>query len=516
MRFHPLRAFLACLVLLGCGADESRPGGAGGPADTPDTGVDGSASTDAGPDSLVEADAAADSSVLPAGGPVEADYCAPLADLICQRAATCGCGALVPGGVLDVAACKARYTDKCLAAYADVVAAVHAGEARVDPAAAASCIALLDASTPGCEAPRGSVTLGLCPPWFSSDVPLGQPCAFPVCAGGEGYCANGTCAARPGPGAPCQGFECRAGLLCLEGTCRAAADVGESCTGDEACRPPLHCVDGACATLSSAGQPCTGDSACSLGLRCVGGKCTTVADSPCEDAEACGNLSLCAKPRRCQPPGASGDPCVGDEACQSGFGCDPTTSTCTEYPAQGQACQNGVMCAAGLACDMDLGHCEPLPSDGQPCALGPMGPFVCADGLGCNAGTCGALPGEGDPCTVDARCADGLGCDFTAGSTCIVPKDVGGDCQNDSACKPGLHCDFATGHCAADYVTGAPCKDGNECGPGATCALGPDGGFACAPLPDEGEACLFDCRAGLTCIAVPAASKCLPQVCLTL
>jgi hypothetical protein len=164
-----------------------------------------------------------------------------------------------------------------------------------------------------------------------------------------------------------------------------------------------------------------------------------------------------------------------------------------------------------------FGTCAPLPGDGEPCAFGPMGPFVCDAGLGCLVDTCGALPGDGEPCTVDNRCAPPLGCDFTAeGSFCTAKRPAGGECQNDQICESGLHCDFALGTCADDYVLGAPCSMGNECGPATVCLPGAGGGFVCSPMPELGDGCQFDCAEGLTCATDPALAICVAPICAEL
>ncbi|MBN8610289.1 MAG: hypothetical protein J0L92_06880, partial [Deltaproteobacteria bacterium] len=104
------RALSASLVLvIGCGDP--------GPTDA---GVDASSSAD---DSGLDAAAAFESGV-PDGGPggVIADYCHPLAEAICTAASDCDCGEVLPGGVLDVAACTARWQASCEEAWGPFVA----------------------------------------------------------------------------------------------------------------------------------------------------------------------------------------------------------------------------------------------------------------------------------------------------------------------------------------------------------------------------------------------------------
>lgn len=502
LRAWPLFVVALCVTLAACGGGDSTSGttgGTGGASTTTTIGGKGGTGGTGGAPS----------------GSLEADYCAPLAAFVCKRLATCGCGFVLPSGTLDEAACGASYTARCLQAYAPIESAVASGTARILSDAAHACVALLEASTPGCERPRGSVAQALCPSWFTSDSPLGAACDFPICAAGQGLCVNAVCQPRPPAGDTCaQGGVCAEGLVCVSGACAPPAKQGESCDSNDACEPPLHCVDSVCASLNQAGADCTDASACALGLVCDSPLCAPRPEGPCLDGAPCGNLTTCAAPRTCKPQGTTGAPCAQDEACSPGFYCDQATSLCAEGPGVGLPCVNTVLCGPGLACDTDNGNCIPVPGDGAPCAFGPMGPFVCQDGLGCNNGVCGPLPGDGQPCTVDSRCAAGLGCDFTAdGSFCVPLKDEGGSCQTDRTCKPGLFCDYSKNQCALVRPTGAPCKDGNECGEAGSCMPDDGGSFRCAPLPSAGDRCLFDCEASSYCGPDAAASACLPDVC---
>lgn len=449
------------------------------------------------------------------GGSLEADYCGPLGALICARLGACGCGALLPAETLDVAACAANYSARCVAAYAQLEAAVLAGEAVILGDQARACVELLAELTPACERPRGAVTQALCPAWFTSDVAIGAACSFPVCAAGEGLCVAGTCSARPSLGQACspEGI-CAAGLLCIAGSCAAPVAAGGACVIDDACAPPLRCLAGTCGALAEVGGMCSDTSVCGPGLLCTADSCATRAAGSCSVDLPCGNLELCATPRRCAPRGQLGASCDEDAACVDGLRCDPDSAVCVANPGLGEACVNGVLCAAELACDGDNGVCAPLPGAGQACAFASDGPHVCAAPLGCVAGLCGPLPEAGEACTVDSRCAADLGCDFTMdGSICVPRKAAGGACQTDRTCASGLYCDFVAGQCAPVLASGALCKDGNECGPAGSCLPIGGGVFACGPLPAAGERCVFDCEAPLHCGSDVAAAICAAEVC---
>lgn len=501
---------LLCLATLACG-DSDATGGAGGSGGNSSTGGAG-----AGGNSGTGGTGATGGGGAAPTGSVEDDYCAPLAALLCGQAAACSCEEVSPSGQFDTAACTAGYTAQCLEAYSFLVDAVASGAARVDAAKAATCIAELANATPPCEAPRGTIPLGLCPAWYASDEALGATCNFPICAGGEGFCtmAGGTCTPRPVSGEACSGLECAAGLLCLDGMCGSPGGPDDPCISDDGCVPPLRCLGGQCRALGSSGDACSDATECALGQACLNDQCTVVDPTPCTDDASCGNQATCVTLPRCSPQGAVGTTCDQDAACQAGLYCDSATSQCAALPVGGEACVNGTFCAPSLGCTTDFGNCAPLPGNGMPCAFGPMGPTLCSDGLGCLQGTCGALPGDGEACTIDNRCAPPLGCDFTPnGSVCVTKKAAGGACQNDQVCADGLHCDFNAGACAANFAIGVGCSQGNECGPQATCMPGAGGQFVCAPIPGATEVCLFDCTAGLYCAANPADAVCVAPIC---
>ncbi len=507
------RWVLAALLLAAC-RDRGAAGESGGPGSTGDasTGGPGTSSSGGTPTS---SGGNVDLGMAP-GGSLQLDYCDPLAVLICGRLADCGCGALLPAETLDVASCIGNYSARCLEAYAPIAAAVEDGSAVIFGAEAKECVALIADSSPGCERPRGAVSQALCPAWFTGDAAIGAACDFPICGGGQGLCVAGTCVVKPAVGEPCgPGGACAVGLLCIADQCEAPVEVGGACASDDACAPPLRCVAGACSALKNVGGACVHATACAPGLMCDAGACKARPMGACSADAPCGNLDFCATPRRCMVRGEPGASCDEDAACVAGLRCE--MGACVANPGLDQPCVNGVLCAAELACDTDNGSCKPLPGAGQACGFAIDGPYVCAPPLGCVDNVCGPLPESGELCTVDNRCAAGLGCDFTPdGSLCVPLKDVGGACQTDRTCAVGLYCDYTVGQCAGVRPTGAPCKDGNECGAAGTCVPVGGGVFACAPRPMAGERCVFECAAPLHCGSEFAAAVCAPEVCLEL
>jgi hypothetical protein len=476
----------------------------------------GGTSADAGLDVLTEHAMDGGHGGNDAGSATIASYCAPLAMALCTRAADCGCGVVLPGGALDVGACARRLEAACGAAWGPFV---EAG-AVVDPARAAACVEAIAAGTPPCGAPSAVVAFAVCEPFVIDAAGLGETCASPYCAGGEGVCVRGegggTCMPRGAAGAACEDmFSCATGLACLEGRCRALLAEGQSgCTTDLACAPPLLCVEGTCRARGALGAPCTDTRTCERGLVCEAGTCAARTGTTCGEARPCGSLEGCARPPSCRAPRTLGERCAEDTDCEAALHCDDASGTCAVRPGDGEACARGVVCGPGLGCDGLGGTCRPLPGLGAPCAFGERGPFLCADGLACVEGACGPLPTEGQPCAGVDTCAPGLGCAFgPSGSVCIVPRGEGEPCENRQACGDGLHCG-TEGTCAADVALGAPCNPGlGDCG--GACVPDASGGFVCrAPLA-EGATCLddADCTAGLTCLVRDEDTRCLPEIC---
>ncbi|MCU0654704.1 MAG: hypothetical protein MUF64_05260 [Polyangiaceae bacterium] len=529
---RPSLLLVLSALLLACSSEEppspspGAPGGQGGASggQAGQAGQAGQGGTSAGAAGTSAGGAGAGAAGEDQQGDLRQDYCDPLANLLCERGATCGCGALFPGGELENAACVEAQSAKCMEAYGFLQEAVQKGQAFVDRSRARSCIDALAASAGGCERLRPALEDAGCDPWFGGAEKQGDPCAFPLCAGGLGVCQDGVCQALSGAGAPCQGPTCAAGLICLGGTCKAPAAQGGPCEDVAGCAAGLLCAGGSCKTPSPAGAPCTTTEECAAGLRCPEGVCSNP-EGACKSTADCGQGSLCAASRSCGAPGAPGEPCENTEDCGAGAWC--SDGICASSAGPGQPCDEGVHCGIGLACAMDTGLCQALPGAGAPCALGLFGPVLCAEGLGCLDGVCGPLPGEGKPCAMENRCTtadldgDGkggdLGCDFTAeGSFCNPRRGAGAPCQNDAICQDQLHCDGKTGTCAAILPPGSPCSAGNECGPEGTCQPSSGGTFACAPRPGAGAYCLFECQPGLRCKQDPAKALCLPGACAQL
>ena len=496
---RPGLLLLSSLALLAC-RGEAQPLDAG---PSRDAALDGGALEDAG--------STPDGGVVPDAGPgphAELEVvCGPIAAHLCEEAARCGCGAVLPGGELDGPACTSRWLEECIAAYGGFL---ELG-ARLDAVRARACAELVIRDTPSCARPDGVVFLAVCEPFLLDPAAIGEPCLTPHCADGAGICRDGQCAARATAGEGCAGlFSCATGLICSDrARCEVLGVAGASCRFDLTCAPPLRCVSGRCQPLAPEGQPCGRDEACGYGLVCADtSRCER--KSACEDG-ICGNEAFCGSARACGPRGDQGAPCLEDRSCAPSLFCDGS-GRCAPRPGAGQDCGPAEPCAPGLACAEGTWRCGPLPGAGESCAFGDQGTLACAAGLGCDDELrCVPLPGEGAPCTVDSRCAEGLGCDFRPdGSICVLLAGAGAPCETDRTCRPDHHCGWG-GVCVADLPDGSPCRVGNECA--GACGPHPSGGLVCRPRPGAGDPCLFaeECGDGLTCS--PVATACLPPIC---
>jgi hypothetical protein len=522
MRLLSLVLVSGVLTFAGGCDDESaapaRDAGVPGDAATP---IDAATADDAAVPEDASMDAALDAAISLPDGDFEADYCQPLAQLICERADQCGCGAVVPSGTLDVEACEAQWLGQCTQSYAQLIELVTAGQAHVLGEEARACVARIAELTPQCEAPQGTlISFALCEPFFASATPLGESCeAVPLCALGDGACIEGMCVPRVAEGGECEGeFACQTGLACLGGHCGRFGSDADDCSPELRCAPPLHCVAGKCGALKGSGADCADASECEQGLVCNGdGQCAARTSETCSEAEACGNLELCAAPRACTARIGADEACTSDRQCLPELYCGDD-GKCVARPGEGAPCVRDSLCVPGLACTFGVepALCQPLPTEGQPCALDENGPFVCSAGLGCGFdNTCEPLPGEHEVCAMPNVCADGLACDFTPnGSFCVEPKPLGGECQNEVVCGADAHC--GNGMCTADQEDGTPCTVGNECR--QVCAPSDSGAHACVATRGEGDACTFDddCPVEMACKARAGRVGCVPEICTAL
>ncbi len=223
----------------------------------------------------------------------------------------------------------------------------------------------------------------------------------PGCASSGTACALGGKAGALAPSLPCVSDE-----QCQSGRCSAGNSGADGGT----------VVCGTCTAAAEIGQPCTG--ACADGGACVfnggAGTCVAVthggAGAPCDSFRAlCASGLVCTAARTCEAPGAAGATCRFDQDCQSPLVC-PThnvASTCQNPGPAGTACSQDGHCASGLGCDANTYQCATITwaSAGQPCS-GSARCLVgdCPYANNQAAGSCPAVVSDGQPCTVDSTC----------------------------------------------------------------------------------------------------------------
>lgn len=303
-----------------------------------------------------------------------------------------------------------------------------------------------------------------------------------------------------------------AGELTLEQACAAQCATLAECAPQPPTPEEIEGCHADCAN-AVAGRSAECDAAMIPYTACLAAQSCTVlaqgapdpADHPCHDVYVTfGEACFLAGLPTCVAISPVGGPCQTTNHCEAGAWCE--AGVCAAAAGQDEPCTEGTRCTAGLACRLETGVCGPVPGQGEACALAEQGPFLCGEGLGCVTGdairetTCEPLPTLGQTCTIDSRCGDGLGCDFAeTGSFCVERRGAGGACQTDATCQAGHYCEFSTLECTPFAAAGAPCEDGNECGPGSTCAPVSPSAFACAPSPAVGEPCFLGCAAGAYC-----------------
>lgn len=450
----------------------------------------------------------------------ETTYCGPMAEVVCSAASECGCGTI--SGFPDQAACEASWRQRCMASAQRFRDDINSGILQYCEVAAAGCIDAYRVVNGACLSGMPEETLPAgCVLMLTVDTKPGETCPMQGvgCNDGRGICSpyDASCSATlPKVGAACEGV-CTDGAVCnAEGSCVFGA-VGDDCESERDCRLPLACVAGRCAEALGEEASCTEDDACVPGLACSPANLCAAVTEPCIEPADCGENALCTatQARVCEPVADDGLPCMGNEDCSAASWCD--AETCTARPDNGLPCASGVWCAPGLACNLATGLCAAIPQDGEPCALSEQGPFVCAESLACLSDTCAPLPGQGETCgSGNNACSDGLGCSFNTDgtSTCEPRVGDGEPCTNDRQCLAGNYCEYSTMLCTTVAATGAPCEDGNECGPAGSCVPdSPGGPFVCAPLPSAGEACHLECETAAVCHSVVSAGVCAAPVC---
>ncbi|MBN1771970.1 MAG: hypothetical protein JXB32_11945 [Deltaproteobacteria bacterium] len=260
-------------------------------------------------------------------------YCARYAELTCEFAERCDC---LAGGTVEL--CRLYMDGECAD---EVEEPVNAGRRSYDAAAAAGCLAGLQALLGDCAlddvdwpADCDRMLVGL--------LAAGASCESDAdCVPGL-ECHSGACTDLPGNGEAClAGAYCADNLYCgNDELCHAPQGVGGPCPeGNEACGDDLYCDlrTSTCASYLAQGESCRhANAVCIDGLYCA------VVAGTCEPL-----------------PGVGGDCADSSGACAEGLYCDGAGHVCRELLADGAACTDDGQCRSddctGGVCVADPG-----------------------------------------------------------------------------------------------------------------------------------------------------------------
>lgn len=272
---------------------------------------------------------------------------------------------------------------------------------------------------PGCE--------GVC----VATAPLGAACGANQLCGDGAFCWEGTCRARADVGETCRGHWqwCKDGLLCAgyrpgidddhyrspetPGTCRGPLQRGESCVppptaSGEVCASPLFCDWGAdapvCTEPLPEGAACRWLDACADGLACaglvLGGRHRLGTRYGVKTAGRCA---------RTLDAGDACDPAAFVTGCPAAMTCDAAKKVCRSTGHEGDPCASRWVttpqpddapprresCFSGHYCDMKTRTCKRELRQGERCTPQPFG----VEDEPCFLGKCGAKTRRcGDRC----------------------------------------------------------------------------------------------------------------------
>ena len=315
------------------------------------------------------------------------------------------------------------------------------------------------------------------------------------CSQGD-HCGSGVCQGKSAlqcdDGNPCTSDGCSVEAGCVHAVAAGPCDDGNPCTAADSCAAGK--CKGGNALLCNDGNPCTTDT-CTANAGCA----YSASAGTCDDGNACTTGEACAKGQCAGGKGvvcSDGNVCTLD-SCNSAQGC---TFTVANTPCNdGDACTVAETCAGGKCGGGKAVVCD----DQNPCTA-----ETCAPQLGCTAKAANALCSDGSACTLDDQCVGGscvggkqLPCNDNNPCTnddcqpqkgCFVqpntaPCNDGDACTSDDVCKAATCKGTAKGcddsnTCTTDacdknagclHVPNAqPCSDGTLCTSGDVCKNG--------------------------------------------
>jgi hypothetical protein len=206
--------------------------------------------------------------------------------LVCQGACSGTASTAGPSAdqsCSDSAHARCTRYESCSAVW---LSEVYADEATCESRVKASCLNSLSAPSNANNPSHNESCATAIPGWSCGDIVIGAN-APAACAQVTGPLATGAACYANGQ---CQtGFCGFANASC--GTCMAAPQVGEPCTGPHQCGPGLTCAgDGKCALFALPGTACGTSQPCAPGNQCIGSVCKATATAVAA-GQPCGNVN---------------------------------------------------------------------------------------------------------------------------------------------------------------------------------------------------------------------------------
>lgn len=295
--------------------------------------------------------------------------------------------------------------------------AVDAGTVEFEPMKLDKCAKKLEAL--GCMALENEYVQE-CEDAVKGKMPMGSQCSIDEECELDGYCKfenpcpavapSGICTIRNIAGGPCRDDkECRTGLQCFGGVCKAKLAKGEVCTANGvSCQGGLVCGP-------DAGVARTCVEVGTVFVQPLGATCDIASGLWCQEGSFCAvtAVALLTATQSCVAQAASGaacnfsvaDMCPRDEYCagtaiagEAGVDVD---GVCALLPTEGEACTN--QAAVGKACAKD--HVCVTNTAGSICRKLRKNGESCGDNAECYSESC-----------VDSFCVPKLDCPVKTGS----------------------------------------------------------------------------------------------------
>lgn len=247
------------------------------------------------------------------------------------------------------------------------------------------CFTLSECAEPGAvcvKSPDCEDTPSCCAGVCSPVIDVAGACGVSApCHSGD-FCVNGACAGGA-EGDPCVNTShCDRGFWCDGETCQPEIESGADCSIDDQCPGPETCVFPPDSKLAACARSDRPDDECDencFGLQCV-------------------SLNPGVEVGVCIPFGSEEGADCTEAPCRRTFTCNQATNQCERLGDLGAECVNTFSdCQPGFFCDNEIsgdkiGACSDRIADGEPCTgdeqcqsdtCGGEGPFTCQPYPGC-------------------------------------------------------------------------------------------------------------------------------------